>query len=117
MVGKGGADQEIELFVEFTGSNAGQLVAVSASDSTGTKLGVRRVEIKHNQIALGMPTFAPREVVAVSLPRPYLDSRKTAGLDIQIRGYNNATSVVKVPPAYVAAFVQKLDGTIAEQAK
>jgi hypothetical protein len=101
----------------FTGQGAGQLIATSASDSNGMALPTERVEMTGVQFVLGSPVYAPKEVVAVALSRDYLQQHSATGLDIQLKGFNNGSAVVKLPADYVSGYLAKYEAAIAQNKK
>ena len=109
-----GQQENIQLYESISGQGAGGFIIQSAADNTGTQLKVHRVENSYFQNVLGHAVSAPREVVAVDLPRKFLEQRQASGMDIQLKGFNNATAIIKVPASYVAEFLAGFDDAVAQ---
>jgi hypothetical protein len=109
---RSGQNQAIQLYAICMGGGAGQLVAMSASDSTGAALTTHRVENTSVQRIAGQPFYAPKEVVAIDLPRRFLDERRANGLDIRLQGFNNAKPIVKVPAEYLSNYLDEFDTAV-----
>ena len=106
--------KSIKLYVNSSGEGAGGLIATSASDSTGTQLKTHRLEntfVQHNVLG----TYVhPKELIAIDLPRDYLDARKADGLDIRLNGYQQGSLTVAVTANYLTDFLDRFDSSVAE---
>jgi hypothetical protein len=114
---KAGQNQDIQLYVSLTGKGANSMIVVSASDSTGTILKSHRLEQPHAESFLGQMYFKEQHVIAVDLPRNFLEERKAKGLDIQLKGYHNESLIVQVPPDYLSNYLSNFDTAVAQNKK
>lgn len=114
---KGGQNAELQLYIQYYGKGAGMLLPNSASDSTGQALKVSRVQRALSQDVLGRTSSEALELVAIDTPRPYLQARKTSGLDIRLMGHNGQSSTIKIPAETVAAFLTEFDSALAQAKK
>jgi hypothetical protein len=112
---KTGTDPGIELRVKFGGAGAGQLFPQSASDSTGTALTVRQVEHTVTRTTFGVTSLAPEEIIAITMPRQFLDSRRSTGLDIQVRGVSGKVEIIKVAADAVSKYLSDFDAAVANR--
>ncbi|MEI7443252.1 MAG: hypothetical protein WCK28_00040 [Burkholderiales bacterium] len=95
------------LYVQFSGSEWSFLQA--AFDSSGKMLPMRVVDRRASGGGI------VREVVSVGAHRQYLEEHRATGLDIEVRGRRGKVAV-KLPPAYVEAFLAKFDAAAAAPA-
>lgn len=92
------------LYVQMSSSEWSFLQV--ALDSTGKTLPMRVVD---RRVSGG--GFV-REIVSVGAHRQYLEEHRATGLDIEVRGRRGKVAV-KLPPAYVEAFLAKFDAAAA----
>lgn len=98
---KTGGTEFIQLYV-YHWSQTGWNFFSQASDITGTPLNLRQLDREVNTNA------TVEEQVAIDLPRDFLESRKTQGLNIRLLG-SKGSLVVEVPSAYIIGFLEKYD--------
>jgi hypothetical protein len=112
-----GQNPEVQLYIQYYGKGAGMLLPNAASDSNGQALKVSRVQRALSQDVLGRTSSEALELVAVDTTRPYLESRKSSGLDIRLMGHNGQSSTIKIPAESVVAFLAEFDGALARVKK
>jgi hypothetical protein len=110
-----GRDPVIQLLIKMEGKGAGLMWATSARDATGATLEISRVEQRMQATVLGSTMLAPREIVAITTPREFLEQRKTTGLDIQLMGVNGQASVIKVPADAIPRYLADFDAAVAKK--
>lgn len=91
----------VQLYVTYRGQGI-WLLLNSANDINGESLPVIRIDRRVG------PGASTTEIVAVTLSSEYLVSHQSDGMSIKITGQRGSL-VVKVPAAYVAGFLSKLD--------
>jgi hypothetical protein len=109
---KSGGNRAIELRVKYEGAGAAQLFPQSASDATGATLSVKQVEQTFMKTSVGQSFIAPEEIIAIDVPRPFLEARRSTGLDIQVRGASGKVAVVKATGEQVAKYLADFDTAI-----
>jgi membrane-associated protease RseP (regulator of RpoE activity) len=104
---KSGKNEYIQLYV-YHWSQTGWKFLSEASDITGTRLIVHRLDREVNYDA------AVEEHIAIDLPRDFLESRKTQGLNIRVLG-SKGSLIVEVPGSYIVGFLERFDSAVALQ--
>ena len=106
--------KNIQLYANYAGQGAGGLIVTSASDSPGTPLETHRLENTFVQQTMLGAAYYPKELIAVKLPRDFLDAKRASGLDIRLNGYQNKSLPVMISAAYLADFLDRFDSAVAQ---